>query len=60
VVCVWDEGLPHTVNMDAMLKCVSVSVGHVGASVPVLMDFCRGILAFWVMRGCLGVMGWID
>jgi len=27
VVCVWEERLFHTVNMDAMLECVSVSVG---------------------------------
>jgi hypothetical protein len=26
VVCVWGVRLCHTVNMDAMLKCVSVSV----------------------------------
>jgi hypothetical protein len=26
VVCVWDEGLVHTVNMDAMLSSVGVSV----------------------------------
>jgi len=30
VVCVWGEGLCHTLFMDAMLECVSVSVGHVG------------------------------
>jgi hypothetical protein len=25
--CVWEESLARTVNMDAMLECVSVSVG---------------------------------
>jgi hypothetical protein len=29
VVCVWGERLFHTVNMDAMLSSVVVSVGHV-------------------------------
>jgi hypothetical protein len=35
VVCVWEEGLVHTVNVDVMLGCVSVVWGHVGASIPV-------------------------
>ena len=33
---VWEAVLAHTVNMDAMLGCVSVVWRHVGASIPML------------------------
>jgi hypothetical protein len=39
VVCVWGDGLVHTVIMDAMLGCVGVVWGYVGVSISVSMGF---------------------
>ena len=48
VVCVWEEGLFHTLFMDAMLKCVGVSV-----EVCWPVHFCVTFRCSWEEHGSL-------